>query len=333
MRAHTTAPASQRRSAWAATSAALLLSASAWTASAPAPRTNDADELQEIVVTAPEPRYVSSTRRDRIGRIWTPVFINGQGPFRLALDTGSANSAIRAEVVARLGIVPNADANVRIRGVTGTSVVSTVQVDSMVIGDMALQGRRLPVIADALGGADGLLGNEGLRDKRIYIDFINDFLTIRLSRDEPAPEGFITLPIEFGKNYLPIVNARVGRIPVKAIISTGGESTLGNLAARDALLEQRRQEATAEKIVDVTATKQDAESYQIPAISIGERIRINMPRMTFADLGVFGAWDMTSEPALIIGMDALGLLDTMIIDYRRAELQVRMRDGTPKALF
>ena len=41
-----------------------------------------------MVISAPEPRYVSPTRRDRIGRIWAPVFINDQGPFRLVLDTG-----------------------------------------------------------------------------------------------------------------------------------------------------------------------------------------------------------------------------------------------------
>jgi hypothetical protein len=34
---------------------------------------------------------------------------------------------------------------------------------------------------------------------------------------------------------------------------------------------------------------------------------------------------MTKEPALLIGMDALGLLDVLIIDYRRNELQLRMR--------
>jgi hypothetical protein len=30
------------------------------------------------------------------------------------------------------------------------------------------------------------------------------------------------------------------------------------------------------------------------------------------------------EPAILIGMDALGLLDTLVIDYRRHELQMRM---------
>ena len=334
MRAHTAIPASHRCLTMAAASVALLFSALAWTAEAP-PADPDVEsgELQEFVITAPEPRYVASTRRDRIGRIWTPVLINGRGPFRLALDTSSANSAIRAQVVAKLGIVPVAGESIRVRGVTGTSIVSTVRVDSMVIGDMAIENRRLPVIADAMGGADGVLGNEGLRDKRIYIDFVNDFLSIRLSRDEPAPDGFITIPITFGKDYLPVVDARVGRIPVKAIISTGGQSTLGNLATRDALLEQRKQEGTVEAILDVTDTKQDAEGYRIGPIAIGDTIRINMPRMIFADLGIFKSWEMTSEPTLIIGMDALGLLDPMIIDYRRAELHVRMREGTRKVLF
>jgi len=32
---------------------------------------------------------------------------------------------------------------------------------------------------------------------------------------------------------------------------------------------------------------------------------------------------MTRTPVLLIGMDVLGLFDTLIIDYRRKELQVR----------
>ncbi len=36
---------------------------------------------------------------------------------------------------------------------------------------------------------------------------------------------------------------------------------------------------------------------------------------------------MSDEPALLIGMDVLGLLDTLIIDYRRKELQVKLPPG------
>ena len=46
--------------------------------------------------------------------------------------------------------------------------------------------------------------------------------------------------------------------------------------------------------------------------------------MTFADFEIFKYWHLTEEPAMLIGMDVLGLLDTLIIDYRRRELQVRL---------
>ena len=46
--------------------------------------------------------------------------------------------------------------------------------------------------------------------------------------------------------------------------------------------------------------------------------------MTFADFEIFKHWKMTEEPAMLIGMDVLGLLDTLIIDYRRREVQVKL---------
>jgi len=69
----------------------------------PALPASDADEVvPEIVVEAPEPRYVAPTLRDRIGRIWAPVRINGRGPFRLVVDTGSNRSAVTTSVVEAL---------------------------------------------------------------------------------------------------------------------------------------------------------------------------------------------------------------------------------------
>jgi hypothetical protein len=42
---------------------------------------------------------------------------------------------------------------------------------------------------------------------------------------------------------------------------------------------------------------------------------------------IFQHWKMTQTPALLIGMDILGLLDTLIIDYKRSELQVLRRSA------
>jgi hypothetical protein len=34
---------------------------------------------------------------------------------------------------------------------------------------------------------------------------------------------------------------------------------------------------------------------------------------------------MSDRPAVLIGMDILGLLDTLVIDYRRMELHIKSR--------
>src|SRR5581483_12236291 len=101
------------RHVWALTcfvvSAALLICSVAWgepqvllqAPSAPEVTAPEA-ELSEVVVQAPEPRFAAPTLRDRIGRVWAPVLINGRGPFRMVLDTGASDSAITAPVAAAL---------------------------------------------------------------------------------------------------------------------------------------------------------------------------------------------------------------------------------------
>jgi hypothetical protein len=38
---------------------------------------------------------------------------------------------------------------------------------------------------------------------------------------------------------------------------------------------------------------------------------------------VFRLWELENRPAMLIGMDVLGTLGTLVIDYRRKELQIR----------
>lgn len=299
-------------------------------AAAQAPASTDSatpggEEITEIMVMAPEARYVSPTRRDRIGRIWAPVYINDQGPFRLVLDTGASRSCVIARVAQQLGIPPDEAHSIRLQAVTGSATVPTIQVESLLIGDLLVTGSRMPIIPDALGGAEGILGNEGLKDRRVYIDFRHDLIQITHSHNRAAPPGFMTIPFKLEKGRLLIVDVWTGRVRTKAIIDTGGQSTVGNLALRDALLRKgHRGEPTIDHIEGVTEDVQEGEGRDAPTIHFGP-IEINAARMTFADMRIFQYWKMTDEPVLLIGMDALGLLDTLIIDYRRSELQLKMR--------
>lgn len=280
--------------------------------------------LEELAVTAPEPRFVAPTRRDRIGRIWAPVQIDGQGPFRLVLDTGASHSAVTAKVAEALGIPLQHQAMMVLRGATGSVTVPTIPVASLEFGDLLVEPRRLAIIPDALGGAEGVLGTEGLADKRVFIDFRGDRIEIRRSRSERAAQGFVTVPFRFMRGRLLVAEAKVGGVPVMAIIDTGGQATLGNLALRDALQRQgRHRRPVPDTITGTTLDQQSGDRAATPPIVMGDLI-VRSSAMTFVDLEIFRHWRLTREPAMLIGMDVLGLLEVLVIDYRRRELHIRL---------
>ena len=257
------------------------------------------------------------------------MLINDQGPFRLVLDTGASNSAVTAEVAAALGLPLDDDQPVILRGVTGSREVPTIPIDSLVVGDLELRSKRLPIVVSALGGAEGVLGTEGLQDKRIYIDFRHDKITIFRSHSQRAPPGFVTIPINVVNGLLLIADIKIGTLRAKAIIDTGGQGTLANLPMRDALISRMRPEdMRADEITGATLDVQRGDRLVMPPIRIGE-LTIRGAHITVGDMYIFQHWKMTREPALLIGMDVLGLLDTLIIDYRRHELQVLQRGPAP----
>jgi hypothetical protein len=291
--------------------------------SPPSPAAEAADELAEIMVESPEPRYVAPTLRDQIGRIWAPVFINGRGPFRLVLDTGASKSAVTAMVALALGIPTDRSARVMLRGVTGSATVPTIQVDALSVGDVAVDSPLLPIVPDAMGGAQGVLGSEGLANKRIYIDFRHDQISIKYSHGEKAGHDFINVPFHSVHGQLIVVDADVGGVRTKAIIDTGGQTTIANLALRNALARLNEGgRGMPDQIVGATMAVEEGTVIATPAIQFGS-IKMLDPGVTFADMYIFKQWQMTREPAILIGMDALGTLDTLVIDYRRHELHMR----------
>jgi len=292
------------------------------------PAISETDELTEIVIEPPEPRYVAPTRRDRIGRIWAPVYINGKGPFRLVLDTGASRSGGTAAVGSALGMTPDASAALSLHSATGTRVVPSIRVDSLLFGDVLIHGSKLPVVADALGGAEGILGYEGLADRRVFIDFRNDLIVISRSHGLRAAPGFIAIPFSMDRGRLLIARVELGHVIARAVIDTGAQYTVANLSLRDALLRhQSAVQLRVDQIESVTKDVQTGEGRTAPPIELGP-IVVQTGSLTFADLGIFQFWHLNREPALVIGMDTLGQLDTLIIDYRRRELQLRMRPGS-----
>jgi len=286
----------------------------------------DDEELAEIVVIAPEPRYVAPTTRDRIGRVWVPVHLDGKGPFRMVLDTAAQRSAVVPEVAQALGIPLEGAPQVLLHGATGSRVMPTIRVETLAVGDVWLQSERLPIVPNAFGGAEGLLGMDGMRDRRIYINFRADYVDIARSNNRRAGEGFLALPFIANDRDLIMVNARVGGVAALAIIDTGAQTTVGNAALHSALRRRLSRLSRSDEIHGATGDVQTGTGARVAAISLGG-LAVRDAHVTFGDIHIFQQWELTDRPVLLVGMDILGLVDTLVIDYRRRELQIKPRGG------
>jgi Aspartyl protease len=294
-------------------------------AAAGEPHLAPAPQIPQVVVETNEPRFVAPTRRDRIGRIWAPVMIDGKGPFRLALDTGASHSAIIPRTAQALGVSgPGALTQVKVTGFTGSAVVPSVTVDRMQVGDIDISPYTLPIVPDVFGGADGVLGYETLADKRIYADFGRDKLTIARSRGDRVPFGFEAIPLKLIEGGLLVADIRVGGIRTKAIIDTGSQGSVGNLALLNALMRHLPNNAKQAGVIGVTLEVQKGDDLPAPPIQMGA-LTIEGVHIVFGDMYLFQHWRMTDRPTMVLGMDLLGTFEALILDYRTREMMIELR--------
>ncbi len=289
---------------------------------APTPTPVAAGELAEA-----EPLYAAPTRADRAGRIHAAVMINGVGPYRFILDTGANTSALSPKVADDLSLHGDSNTLIIVHGVTGSATLPAVRVESLQAGDVRIAATNLPVLpGPVFGGADGILGINALQKTRIEVDFENDRVSITPSSGRRALPGYLVVPATLRKGGLLLVKGKVGKIPVQVIIDTGAERTLGNLALRTALLESARYDDEIDvTVLGATTDVSEGKYFRAPKIKIGEADLIDLP-VTFGELHVFDVWGLADTPALVIGMDLLGMLRKFIVDYKRREFQLRSYD-------
>lgn len=104
------------------------------------------------------------------------AFVNGQGPFPFALDTGAGRTVLATELAQRLNI--RSDAGKAGLGLGGNMEVTRATLESLTVGDAtvrnhaAIVGAFLDAISTAAGAKlDGIIGNNFLNQFRVTIDY------------------------------------------------------------------------------------------------------------------------------------------------------------------
>ena len=268
---------------------------------------------------------------DQSLRMTVPVYVDGLGPFEFVVDTGANSSVIAAELAAGLGL-PSAG-TAAVHSIVGVDQTQMVRVSELRVGAVTSGGMRLPVMPRSRMGADGLLGVDMLRNRRVGLNFKDNIFEINASsrRAAYAPamdtrlrvqEPPILVPARYRSGQLVILDAEVGGTRVAAFLDSGSQITVGNIALRDAVLQARpklRDKIIPAPLISATGQTIDGQLAPLPLLRMGGLGVTNL-LIAFAPLHVFQIWDMVRRPSLLVGVDVLREFDDIVMDFARREV-------------
>lgn len=270
-------------------------------------------------------QYAIPTSIDRIGRIIVPVKLNDRGPFRLMLDTGATHSVITRGTAQRLDVDMAVVSPQSVQGVMGRITAPTTQISELRTGALRLHDLTMPIIdGSVVSEFDGILGAEGLANKVVTADFVHDRIKIADTLGWRPSNRYAVIKFDLVSQRLIVINAMVGQCPVRAVIDTGGSETIGNLPLLEALTRKKRYNDQSIDVVDITNTTRGGHVLLVPRIKL-DIATITNAAIVSGDFEIFRIWKLDRRPALLIGMDVLGQLGELSIDYRRQELWILER--------
>ena len=271
-------------------------------------------------------------RADWTSRLTTPVYINRKGPFAFVVDTGASRSVVAAELAMELGLPPGRSA--RIHGIQGLQDAATANVQTFTAGRLQLPIADVPILPRQDLGSDGFLGLDAFRNRCVAFDFRHGRVSILAGGsgglDAAGSPATLTSDVivqarqRFGQ--LTIAEAEVVGQRIGCFIDSGAQVSVGNLAMRRILKARAGDRGfTPLQIVLYGATGQQArgEVVQVPTLSVGA-LHFTDFNMSFADLHTFSLWGMQDRPAMMMGMDLLGLFAAVTVDFRQNAVRFRM---------
>ncbi len=286
----------------------------------------DAPDLAAYRDALPQDFALGPTRSDRLGRVVAPVHVNGQGPFRFIVDTGANRSAVSDSLAAHLGLAPNGTDNVH--SVHGVSVAPIVNLTQIQYGDVSLNAATVPMLSGGvLAGEQGLLGVDGMSGRRLRMDFERNCIEIVRSDLARRLRGWSTIRGDMRFGHLVVVRGSINGIRVHLLIDTGSDSSLANIALRDAVNARLRRRNHTEQTIAYTAgsTVVLENAMLIQRMMMGE-LEVRNVTAYVDDFHIFQIWGLTREPALLLGMDVLSQARGLAIDYGRGTVHLRIRD-------
>ena len=255
---------------------------------------------------------IEGVKTDRENRLTIPVTIEGQGPFRFIIDTGSQKTVLADRVSTRLGL--RSGPIVTVVGVAGTLDVATAEIDTLGIGTLSVSALQVPLFESHNIGADGIVGTDSLQDQRVLMDFVANTIAVGDGSSLGGNRGYeIVVRAHRRSGQLIMTNADIDGVRTSVIVDTGSGTSVGNRALQNSLA--RRGGITGQvSLLSVTGQRVTADLGVARKLGIRDIFITNLI-IAFTDTPAFTELDLDNKPALFLGMRELRLFRRVAVDF------------------
>ena len=256
-------------------------------------------------------------------RLNVDVRINGHGPYRFVVDSGADTSVVGLRIAHDLELPMGTPAV--LNATTSRNVVDRVKVAALGIGSSTIPDLELPALREADVGGDGLIGIDALTEQRLMMDFEAHKVRVEDARKPiKAEPGDIVVTAKRIRGQLILTAVHAGNVSLDAIIDTGSEVTIGNLALRQKLLGRRGTRFWTVQATGVTGVSVPLQMAVVSHLQLGPITLQDVP-IAFADVPPFKMFGLGDQPALMLGTDLLETFRRISLDFRARKVRFQLR--------
>lgn len=256
-------------------------------------------------------------------RMTVAVKIEGHGPYRFVVDSGADTSVLGVDIARALRLPAVEPA--RVHGMTASALVDRVAVAELGVGQSTIANLELPVLREEDLGGQGIIGIDALVEQRLMMDFDKRVITIE-DAHRPAPRyyGEVVVVARRRRGQLILTEASANGRTVDAVIDTGSEITVGNLALRRKLFGKRGETLVTVEAIGVTGAPLKLQLIRLAELRIGPIVLRDVV-IAFADVPPFAAFGLNDHPALFLGTDLMENFRRVSLDFRARKVRFQLK--------
>jgi predicted aspartyl protease len=262
---------------------------------------------------------------DAFGRPTAKVMLNGRGPFDFLVDTGANLTVITKRRAQELGVIPSGTTT--INGTTGSAELPVAILARLATGVVDAADLRVAVLPDALlPHQDGVLGADMFVDRRLVFEIPQKRVRVEQSHRSmaiaPHLAGVGSLRVRNGR--LAEIDGRIGRLGARLMLDTGAAVCIANHSLGAALLKAypRTWHANKAAVRGVNGRTITGDLLMLPDLSFGGLI-VRDAIAVAADAPIFDLWQLSSAPAMIVGVNVLSRMASFAIDYGAGQFEAQ----------